>query len=148
MNDNNGRGSGSTATAFLSVVPPPAATLSDDTVASTSVPHRDNNPTIHTTFLHQNTQTESPPQTITNPQTIHTAKHLINRVRLAAYLVDMPPAELTTDAYAEECRLLANELGDTVTYSEIVGEELNERGYGGLYGIGKAAVCPPQHGLL
>jgi len=107
-----------------------------------------NNPTIHTTFLHQNTQTESPPQTITNPQTIHTAKHLINRVRLAAYLVDMPPAELTTDAYAEECRLLANELGDTVTYSEIVGEELNERGYGGLYGIGKAAVCPPQHGLL
>jgi len=56
----------------------------------------------------------------------------------------MPPAELTTDAYAEECRLLADELGDTVTYSEIVGEELNERGYGGLYGIGKAAVCPPR----
>jgi len=41
IKDNNGRGSGSTATAFLSVVPPPpAATLSDDTVASTSVPHR------------------------------------------------------------------------------------------------------------
>lgn len=30
-------------------------------------------------------------------------------MRLAARLVDMPPAELTTDAYAEECRLLASQ---------------------------------------
>jgi len=35
-------------------------------------------------------------------------------------------------------------LGDTVTYDEIIGDDLKERGYGGLYGIGKAAVCPPR----
>lgn len=31
-----------------------------------------------------------------------------------------------------------------VTFCEIVGDDLNRLGYGGLYGIGKAATCPPR----
>ena len=63
-------------------------------------------------------------------------------VQLTGRLVDMTPEELTTDAYAEECRAIAQELG--VQMTEIVGEELKEKGYGGIYGVGKAATCPPR----
>jgi probable aminopeptidase NPEPL1 len=68
-------------------------------------------------------------------------------VRLAADLVDRTPEELTTDAYAEEVQRIVQELvadGASVTMTQMVGEELNEKGYGGLYGVGKAATCPPR----
>jgi probable aminopeptidase NPEPL1 len=66
-------------------------------------------------------------------------------VRLAGWLVDQTPEELTTTAYSQICKdVMANELKDQmVTYTEIVGSELESRGYGGLWGVGKAAVCPP-----
>ncbi|CAB9505507.1 Probable cytosol aminopeptidase [Seminavis robusta] len=64
-------------------------------------------------------------------------------IQLAARLVDSPPEELTTDAYAAECKRLAEEL-DGVSFKEIVGNDLCEKGYGGIYGVGKAAVCPPR----
>eukprot|EP00977_Amphora_coffeiformis_P024933 scaffold17681_cov155-Amphora_coffeaeformis.AAC.4 len=74
--------------------------------------------------------------------TLQAAAAVSEGVQLAARLVDMTPEELTTDAYAQECRLLAEELG--VPMREIVGEELKEKGYGGIYGVGKAATCPPR----
>ena len=33
--------------------------------------------------------------------------------------------------------------GDTCEWQVLSGEELRERGYGGLYGVGKAATEPP-----
>jgi probable aminopeptidase NPEPL1 len=69
-------------------------------------------------------------------------------VQLAARLMDMPPCELTTTAYADECRRIAKELNNNVSFEEIMGEELNTRGYGGLYGVGKAATCPPRLVIL
>lgn len=76
-------------------------------------------------------------------------------IHLAARLVDMPPCELTTTAYAKECaaivdRLNAKDTSNTpaaaasVTLSETVGDELRDRGYGGLYAVGQAATCPPR----
>ncbi len=68
-------------------------------------------------------------------------------VRMAADLVDRTPEELTTDAYAEEVQRIVQELvadGASVTIQQMVGEELKEKGYGGLYGVGKAATCPPR----
>jgi len=67
----------------------------------------------------------------------------VDGVQLAARLVDMPPEELTTDAYAAECQALADSL-EGVTMTEIIGEELDKKGYGGIYGVGKAATCPPR----
>eukprot|EP00551_Chaetoceros_affinis_P008427 CAMPEP_0203673788 /NCGR_PEP_ID=MMETSP0090-20130426/13822_1 /ASSEMBLY_ACC=CAM_ASM_001088 /TAXON_ID=426623 /ORGANISM="Chaetoceros affinis, Strain CCMP159" /LENGTH=517 /DNA_ID=CAMNT_0050539509 /DNA_START=145 /DNA_END=1698 /DNA_ORIENTATION=- len=72
------------------------------------------------------------------------AEAVAKGVRLAAKFGDMPPAELTTDAYADECKRIAEELGESVTYEEIIGEELNKLQYGGIYGVGKAAECPPR----
>lgn len=64
-------------------------------------------------------------------------------VRLACKLGDMPPAELTPSKYAEECRKIAEEL-EGVDIEEIVGEELRERGYGGVYGVGMGAKDAPR----
>mmetsp|Transcript_23394 Transcript_23394/g.35567 ORF Transcript_23394/g.35567 Transcript_23394/m.35567 type:complete len:551 (-) Transcript_23394:102-1754(-) len=65
-------------------------------------------------------------------------------VRLAARLGDMPPAELTTERYAQECKKIADDLGTSVKIEEITGEDLQQKGYGGIYGVGKAAEVPPR----
>ena len=64
-------------------------------------------------------------------------------VRLAARLVDTPPAEMTTTHFRAEAREVAKLLGARVSYTEVVGEELRDRGFGGIWGVGKAAAEPP-----
>ncbi|XP_005993620.1 probable aminopeptidase NPEPL1 [Latimeria chalumnae] len=62
-------------------------------------------------------------------------------VRLAARIVDTPCNEMNTDHFIEEIKAVGNELGIVPTI--IRGEELRERGFGGIYGVGKAAShCP------
>jgi len=65
-------------------------------------------------------------------------------VRLACYLMDSTPEEMTTLALSDECRKIAEEFKDTVSMTEIVGEDLAKGGYGGIWGVGKAAECPPR----
>lgn len=72
--------------------------------------------------------------------------HAAEGVQRAAALVDMPTAELDTDefvvkAQAVERRLKA--LGHPVSLELIQGEDLRDRGFGGLWGVGKAAERPP-----
>lgn len=81
----------------------------------------------------------SKPLELTNENILASAKYVSENVRYAAKLVDMPPCELSTNAYTIECQSIAKELGDCVTYKEIRGEKLNGLGYGGIYGVGKAA---------
>jgi probable aminopeptidase NPEPL1 len=68
--------------------------------------------------------------------------------KLATRLMDMPPNQLTVDAYAAECQAMADTLGDSVTMVEIKGNDLHRRGYGGVYGVGKAAKYPPRVVIL
>ena len=98
---------------------------------------KDESKTLSVSFLD-----EQDHAVVSDTATLQAASAVAEGVQLAARLVDMTPEELTTDAYAQECRTLAKELG--VTMTEIVGEELNEKGYGGIYGVGKAATCPPR----
>lgn len=86
-------------------------------------------------------------KTIANDSLWQTARAVAEGVRLSARLGDMPPAELNPDTYSQECKditaaLVAN--GANVTFQEIVGEELKDGGYGGIYGVGMAAQCPPR----
>ena len=60
-------------------------------------------------------------------------------IRGAAALTDMPTSELHTDAFVDAARAAAGSTSITV----IRGRELDEQGYGGLWGVGKAAVHPP-----
>jgi probable aminopeptidase NPEPL1 len=72
-------------------------------------------------------------------------------VRGCAALVDTPPNVLHTDAYVAECTKVVDEItpvatarGDTVRFEAIQGEELEKRGFGGLWGVGKASEHLPS----
>jgi probable aminopeptidase NPEPL1 len=99
--------------------------------------------TIHVTMLDD--QTAQPVHDHTK-----TAQIVSDAVQMAAYLVDMPPNELTTDVYSQVCHSLVTKLNDeikddaSITLKEIKGEELQHQGYGGIYNVGKAAECPPR----
>lgn len=62
-------------------------------------------------------------------------------IRMAGELVDQPASVLTTTAFVARARAVAEEVGATCTV--ITGRELEERGFGGLVGVGRAAVHPP-----
>ncbi|XP_062401194.1 probable aminopeptidase NPEPL1 [Sardina pilchardus] len=67
-------------------------------------------------------------------------------VRLAARIVDTPCSEMNTDHFLEEIRTVGQELGITPTI--IRGEDLKHKGFGGIYGVGKAAEHPPALAVL
>uniref|UniRef100_A0ABI7WMD7 Cytosol aminopeptidase domain-containing protein n=1 Tax=Felis catus TaxID=9685 RepID=A0ABI7WMD7_FELCA len=67
-------------------------------------------------------------------------------VRLAARIVDTPCNEMNTDTFLEEIKKVGKDLGITPTI--IRDEELKTRGFGGIYGVGKAAVHPPALAVL
>ena len=62
-------------------------------------------------------------------------------VQLCTRLVDAPPNLLDTTSYAEIAAKHAARLG--CDFNEIRGEDLRNQGYGGIYGVGKAAEFPP-----
>lgn len=62
-------------------------------------------------------------------------------VRYAARLADTPTSVLHSDALVDEARVVAAELGCGLTV--IQGQELRDQGFGGLWGVGKAASHPP-----
>ncbi|XP_075880583.1 putative aminopeptidase NPEPL1 [Nelusetta ayraudi] len=67
-------------------------------------------------------------------------------VRLAARIVDTPCNEMNTDHFLQEIKTVGLELG--ITPVIIRGEELKQRGFGGIYGVGKAAEHPPALAVL
>ncbi|CAI5737896.1 unnamed protein product [Hyaloperonospora brassicae] len=68
-------------------------------------------------------------------------QHTADGVRLAARLVDAPPNELHVDAFVAEAQAVAARTGARVTL--IRGDALRLAGFGGLYGVGKAAAHAP-----
>ncbi|KAL8179552.1 UNVERIFIED_CONTAM: putative aminopeptidase npepl1 [Gekko kuhli] len=67
-------------------------------------------------------------------------------VRLAARIVDTPCNEMNTDSFLEEIRKVGKDLGIVPTIFRDA--ELKEKGFGGIYGVGKAAVHPPALAVL
>ncbi|KAI8822492.1 cytosol aminopeptidase family, catalytic domain-containing protein [Fimicolochytrium jonesii] len=68
--------------------------------------------------------------------------NLADSIRLASRLMDTPCGELHVTKYVEEIKEAVANL-PTVKMEVITGEELKKNGYGGLYGVGKAAEHPP-----
>ena len=78
---------------------------------------------------------------ITDDELYRSATAVSEGVRMAARLGDMPPAELNPDTYSAECSAVASKLksdGHNVTFTETVGADLKEQGYGGIFGVGQA----------
>ncbi|KAJ1408272.1 cytosol aminopeptidase family, catalytic domain-containing protein [Ochromonadaceae sp. CCMP2298] len=72
---------------------------------------------------------------------ISALRDTIPNIRLAQRLVDMPPNLLHVSAYVAEARVVAAELGVQITV--IQGKELQEGGFGGLWGVGQASEHLP-----
>ena len=62
-------------------------------------------------------------------------------VQLAGRLVDQPTSILNTEAFVAEAQAVASEVGASVEV--ISSADLEARGFGGLWGVGKAAVHGP-----
>lgn len=73
--------------------------------------------------------------------TLECLANTVEGVRLAARIVDTPCNEMNTDHFIEEIKAVANQL--RIVPEIIRGEQLRERGFGGIYGVGKAAAHPP-----
>jgi len=69
-------------------------------------------------------------------------ERIADGARLAARLVDAPPAELNTDALAAEALAVAAEVGADAKVFDA--QELRDGGFGGLWGVGRAAVVGPK----
>uniref|UniRef100_A0A0K2TM91 GA20276PAlike [Tribolium castaneum] n=1 Tax=Lepeophtheirus salmonis TaxID=72036 RepID=A0A0K2TM91_LEPSM len=68
-------------------------------------------------------------------------EHAIFGIQTAARIVDTPCNEMHVNTFIEEVKNIAKKLG--ITPLIIQGKELEERGMGGIYGVGKAAENPP-----
>eukprot|EP01038_Epipyxis_sp_PR26KG_P011559 gene11559-15479_t len=82
-----------------------------------------------------------PSPSIEDEQLISDINFAISNIRTAQRLVDTPPNILHTDAYVEECKLIAAQLKCNIEV--IQGFELETRGFGGLWGVGKASEHLP-----
>ena len=82
---------------------------------------------------------------IQDEQKLKAAQAVSSGVRLAARLVDSHPELLTTTQFAKEVEALVAD-NPKVKMTQMIGKELTA--YGGLYGVGKGANCPPRMILL
>ncbi|XP_023948041.2 probable aminopeptidase NPEPL1 [Bicyclus anynana] len=73
---------------------------------------------------------------------LSTLQDVADATRLAARITDTPANVMDVDAFIEEACKVAKEL-DIAEPTIIRGEELKERGMGGIYGVGRASVKPP-----
>lgn len=67
-------------------------------------------------------------------------------VQLAARIVDTPCNEMNVDNFIEEIKDVGKQLN--IAPVIIRGEELKERGFGGIYGVGRGADIPPALVIL
>jgi len=72
--------------------------------------------------------------------------HVAGGIRRAAKLVDMPCSELNTTAFVQEAYAVAEQVGAEIEV--ISGHEIEQRGFGGLWGVGKAATHKPALAIL
>ncbi|XP_055636702.1 probable aminopeptidase NPEPL1 [Toxorhynchites rutilus septentrionalis] len=83
--------------------------------------------------------------TITD-QDIEVLENAAKGIRLTARIVDAPCNEMNVSGFLKEVDAVAKELN--LTPKIIRGEELKAQGFGGIYGVGKAASDPPALAVL
>ena len=83
-----------------------------------------------------------PDQPSVSQDDLSVLEHAKDGIQMAARIVDTPCNEMHTDAFVEETKSVAKALNIKPPLV-IRGEELDKKGFGGIYGVGKAAVHPP-----
>lgn len=100
---------------------------------------------VHVEFILIENDTIVPGNSLTDTD-VACLTNAANGIRLAARIVDAPCNDMNVTHFVEEIGAIASELN--VKSTIIRGEELNERGFGGIYGVGKAATVPPALAVL
>lgn len=98
------------------------------------------NPTVFIEFVVIEKDGQISKQQLTNEEII-CMEEAARGIRLAARIVDTPCNEMNVDHFVKETENIAKEL--SIVPKVIRGEELRERGFGGIYGVGKAAAVAP-----
>nr|CAD2160580.1 unnamed protein product [Meloidogyne enterolobii] len=70
-------------------------------------------------------------------------QYLCTDIRECCRLVDTPADILHTEAFLDEALSQIEQTGKPVTKTIIKGEELKEKGFGGIYSVGRASLHPP-----
>ncbi|XP_067006102.1 probable aminopeptidase NPEPL1 isoform X2 [Anabrus simplex] len=81
-----------------------------------------------------------------SPDDVNCLANVCHGVRLAAKIVDAPCNKMNVDHFLQEVQSVA--AGLDCGYHVIRGEELNTKGFGGIYGVGKAAAVGPALAVL
>ncbi|XP_058058812.1 probable aminopeptidase NPEPL1 [Anopheles bellator] len=100
-------------------------------------------PTVHVEFLLVG---DDPASTEITEEDVQTLANVTVGIRLTARIVDAPCNEMNVSGFLAEVEAIAQELG--IDAKTIRGTELNEKGFGGIYGVGKAALDPPALAVL
>ena len=96
----------------------------------------------NTDFQEVHVATLGPVEPVHDPR----AQAGMNAVRYAAKLVDTPTSLLHSEAFAEEARAVSERTGSELTL--IQGKDLERQGFGGIWGVGKAATKLPVMAIL
>ncbi|XP_050077513.1 probable aminopeptidase NPEPL1 [Anopheles maculipalpis] len=101
-------------------------------------------PTVHIEFVLVGG--DSPTEAEITEEDVLVLANVTVGIRLTARIVDAPCNEMNVSGFLSEVEAIALELG---LKSKIIrGEELQEKGFGGIYGVGKAALDPPALAVL
>ncbi|XKL65655.1 hypothetical protein PGB90_009075 [Kerria lacca] len=101
----------------------------------------DNNEVLN--FLNPNFSFNEHPEMLKISETLECTAY---GIQLTARIVDTPCNEMNVDDFIKEIK----QVGEMLEIVPVIirGEELKERGFGGIYGVGNAAVVPPALVIL
>ncbi|KAK0404736.1 hypothetical protein QR680_017602 [Steinernema hermaphroditum] len=68
---------------------------------------------------------------------------LCDSIRECGRQIDAPCNEFNSEVFADKASKMVDQLGVPIEKTIIKGEELREKGFGGIYHVGKAALFPP-----
>ena len=77
---------------------------------------------------------------------VETLNNSATGIQLSARIVDTPCNEMHTDGFIAEIKKIGDALG--IKPVVIQGEDLDKQGFGGIYGVGKAALHAPALAVL
>ncbi|XP_019869524.2 probable aminopeptidase NPEPL1 [Aethina tumida] len=114
----------------------------------TSSANSDESVTVYVEFLivSTNSPCENGEISELTEEEVNALENAATGIRLAARIVDTPCNEMNVDHFLDEVRAVGGSLGIVPTI--IRGEELAAKGFGGIYGVGKAATVPPALAVL
>jgi probable aminopeptidase NPEPL1 len=82
---------------------------------------------------------------VIEPSILTRVEDAVSAVHMASRIVDTPPNFMTPDDVVKEAEDMRERLGgeSVISYEVLRGEELRDKGYGGIWNVGKAAPRPP-----